>query len=110
MGMIDIIYYVGNNILLAFRGGVLMRIFSEENVTKKLLKQVKCNLCGQQLKKDDFGYIEDHLSVNKTWGYGQPVDGETHAFDLCYDCYTDFISRFKIPTKVISAFGKLEEA
>ena len=87
-----------------------MRIFSEENVTQKLLNEVKCNLCGQQLKKDDFGYIEDHLSVNKTWGYGQPIDGETHSFDLCYDCYTDLVGQFKIPMHLASGFTELEKA
>ena len=79
-----------------------MKIFSDEIITQKLLTDVKCNLCGKQLKKDDFGYIEDHLSVNKTWGYGQPSDGETHDFDLCYDCYEDLISRFKIPMQLTS--------
>jgi len=87
-----------------------MRIFSKENVTQKQLDNVICNLCEQQLKKDDFGYIEDHLSIDKTWGYGQPTDGEAHTFDLCYNCYTDFISRFKIPMKVTSVFDKIEEA
>ena len=85
-----------------------MRIFLEEN--EELLNEVKCNLCGQQLNKNDFGYIDDHLSINKTWGYGQPCDGETHAFDLCYECYTDLVSRFKIPMRNNSLFIELEKA
>jgi len=87
-----------------------MKIFLEESVTQQLLSEVRCNLCGHQIKKDDFGYIGDHLSVDKTWGYGQPSDGETHAFDLCYDCYTDLISRFEIPAQVTSVFDGLEKA
>jgi len=87
-----------------------MRLFLEETITQKLLNEVRCNLCGQQIKKDDFGYIADHLSVSKSWGYGQPTDGETHAFDLCYDCYVDLVSRFEIPMQVTSVFGELEEA
>jgi len=68
----------------------------------------RCNLCGQQVNKDDFGYIDDHLSVDKVWGYGTPLDGETHKFDLCYDCYTDLINRFVIKPEVTSVFQGLE--
>ena len=74
-----------------------MRTFSERTITKEILDEVRCNQCGQQIGKNDFGYFEDYLSVNKTWGHGSPIDGESHTFDLCYDCYSEMINRFEIP-------------
>jgi len=77
-----------------------MKIFLERTIAQEALDEIRCNHCGRQLKRNHFGYFEDYLSVSKTWGYGPPVDGETHAFDLCYDCYTHIIASFQIPPRV----------
>ena len=74
-----------------------MRIFSERAIAKESLDKIICNQCGQEINKNDFGYFEDHLSVSKTWGFGTAIDGETHKFDLCFNCYTDLIGKFKFP-------------
>lgn len=74
-----------------------MKIFSEAGPASPRLDEVQCNLCGRRLKKNDFGYFEDHLSVSKTWGYESPIDGEAHEFDLCIECYSELIGRFKLP-------------
>ena len=87
-----------------------MQVFKERNVTHELVEEVKCNQCGHVMQRDDFGYIEDHLSANKTWGYGSPLDGETHAFDLCHSCYSNLLESFKIPPKVSAGFYELEKA
>jgi len=55
-----------------------------------------CNVCGASIKKLDRGFFEDHLEVEKTWGYGVPIDGEKHAFDICYACYENLLARFSI--------------
>lgn len=78
-----------------------MKVFLERNVPKESLEQVSCNLCGSQVEKNELGYIEDHLSVKKTWGYGTRVDGETHSFDLCFDCYSEMVDKFAIPPKIL---------
>jgi len=59
--------------------------------------EVRCNLCGKKVKKDNIGYFEDHISLSKTWGYHSPYDGEEHAIDLCLECYKDWINEFEIP-------------
>ena len=74
-----------------------MKNFLEKTVTLQELDQVRCNCCGTQVKKNDLGYIADYLSVNKTWGYDSPIDGETHNFDLCFECYAQIVDRFQIP-------------
>lgn len=78
-----------------------MKIFLERTVAEESLDTISCNICGRQVKKNDFGYFEDHLSVTKTWGYGTPLDGETHTFDICFDCYSDMLDNFVIPPKVL---------
>ena len=79
-----------------------MKIFSEKTVAQESLDEVHCNLCGHPVNKNVFGYFEDHISVNKTWGYGTPADGETHSFDLCFDCYSELKDKFVIPPRVLA--------
>ena len=69
---------------------------------------VRCNMCGKLIEKNCFGYFEDYLAVTKTWGYESPIDGETHAFCLCYACYEDLAARFVIPPQVAGRFAVAE--
>ena len=78
-----------------------MKVFLERTISQEAVQEVSCNLCGCQVGKNDFGYFEDHLSVSKTWGYGTVADGETHTFDLCFECYSDFKDSFVIPARVL---------
>jgi len=87
-----------------------MRGFSETSFDNETLEKIYCNLCGRQITRNCFGYLEDHLSVTKTWGYGPPADGETHSFDICYDCYDKVSEQFKIPLKVFSGLPEMEHA
>ncbi|MCL2399186.1 MAG: hypothetical protein FWC91_05490 [Defluviitaleaceae bacterium] len=87
-----------------------MKIFLEKTTAHEALDEVLCNLCGSQIKKNAFGYFEDYLSVTKTWGYGSPADGETHSFDLCYDCYADIVKRFQIPPRILMGMYDKEYA
>ena len=61
---------------------------------------VRCNWCGKHIAKNAFGYFEDFIAVSKTWGYGLPIDGETHVFNICYDCYEEFAARCVLPPDV----------
>ena len=48
------------------------------------IEKIYCNLCGEEIKKADGSDIfEDHLSVEKNWGYFSKKDGENHSFDIC---------------------------
>jgi len=78
-----------------------MKTFLERTVAHEALDEIRCNLCGRQIKRNGFGYFEEHLSVTKTWGYGPPADGETHAFELCFDCYDQLVGRFQIPPRIL---------
>ncbi|MBR1737720.1 MAG: hypothetical protein IJ736_12005 [Firmicutes bacterium] len=62
------------------------------------IEKIYCNLCGEEIKKADGSDIfEDHLSVEKNWGYFSKKDGENHSFDICERCYDKIIGEFKIP-------------
>ena len=86
-----------------------MRVFLEKTVTRQELTDVRCNDCGRGISKDDAGYFEDHISLTKNWGYHSPFDGETHAIDLCADCYKDWILQFDIPPHVTDMAERLVE-
>ncbi len=74
-----------------------MKVFAEKTVIRPQLEEVRCNKCGRALRKAGGDYFEDYLSVTKTWGYHSPMDGETHSFDLCAECFAEFVRGFKIP-------------
>lgn len=85
-----------------------MKVYLER--TQKVPDQVSCNMCGCQMRKNDFGYFEDHLSVVKTWGYGTIADGETHSFDFCFNCYTNLVNSFAVPPHVLAGMHEVEAA
>jgi hypothetical protein len=74
-----------------------MKVFAEKAVISHELTGVRCNRCGRELLKDEAGYFEDYLSVSKKWGYHSPMDGDLHEFDLCIDCYNEWVKGFQIP-------------
>ena len=68
----------------------------KNEVISEDVQEIFCNVCGTEIKKNSFGYYDQHLSVEKQWGYGSPFDSETHSFDICHDCYESLIKTFKI--------------
>jgi hypothetical protein len=68
--------------------------------TKKAVKVITetglviCNMCGKHITPPK--YHDTFLSVNKTWGYGSPFDGETHSFELCLECYDKLLGEFQV--------------
>ena len=60
-------------------------------------KMIKCNLCGNRIKKENEIYIEDFVTIKKTWGYFSQKDGYTHSFVLCEKCYDELVKKFTIP-------------
>jgi len=57
--------------------------------------QVFCNQCGKEVSLT----WDEHLHVNKRWGYGTCYDLTDHEFDLCEECYTKLIQNFKIKVR-----------
>lgn len=66
-------------------------ICAPATVTEKVI----CNCCGTEIKKNEYGYFDDHISIEKKWGYGSEFDGETHSFDICVKCYKRLVEKFK---------------
>ncbi|MCL2047734.1 MAG: hypothetical protein FWG87_03300 [Defluviitaleaceae bacterium] len=77
-----------------------MKVFSERSMPIPQLCNVRCNVCGRDVEKENLDYFEDHMSLTKTWGYFSPFDGEPHNIDLCIECYQDWITKFEIPPYV----------
>jgi hypothetical protein len=74
-----------------------MRTFAQRQAAVPELSQVVCNQCGDTVCQNEAGYFDDCLQVEKTWGYHSPMDGETHRFDLCADCYRQWVKGFLHP-------------
>ncbi|MBQ5446861.1 MAG: hypothetical protein IIT48_09405 [Lachnospiraceae bacterium] len=74
-----------------------MREYTDQNI----LKSIKCNKCGKNIKFDNTLPEEDYISVSKNWGYFSSKDGEKHEFDLCEECYDNLTGTFEIPVSVM---------
>ena len=62
-----------------------------------ILKEVFCNKCGKQIKVENGMIREGCFEVKQTFGYFSHKDGETQIWDLCEDCYDEFVRSFQIP-------------
>lgn len=66
-----------------------------ETITK-----IICNKCGKEISWSGKVQTEDVLSVDKRWGYFSQKDNEVHHFDLCEECYDEFVKTFCIPVEI----------
>ena len=74
--------------------------------------EVKCNCCGQPIKKRDGRNYEDYLHVKKTWGYFSLRDLTSHSFNICENCYNKWMETFAIPVDeapVIEIFNCIDK-
>ncbi len=74
-----------------------MKVLKGYFIKKQKAVNIYCNKCSKEIPKKDKTHFSDFLEINKQWGYFSDSDGETHSFDICQDCYNEFISSFKIP-------------
>ena len=84
---------------------VLEGVSSMDDKIKIEKKHPICNKCGEFINKNKLGYLDDFLSVEKTWGYGSNYDTLTHRFNLCMTCYEELLHSF---TASISQEEKIE--
>jgi len=54
---------------------------------EKIIQDIFCNICGEKIHKNEYGYYDDFLSIEKKWGYHSDFDGEIHCIDVCQTCY-----------------------
>ncbi len=76
-----------------------MKTIKQIQILQESVDNITCNMCGEGIKKNKFGMFDEHLSIEKSWGYGSVFDGETHSIDLCEKCYISFINTLKLPYK-----------
>lgn len=75
-----------------------MRIYDRENAAE--LVEIICNKCGKRIPVIKGVPQEDSLHVEKSWGYFSQKDGERHDFDICEECYENWVADFKEPASV----------
>lgn len=73
-----------------------MRQFRKDKKEIYELEKIICNKCGKEIRIVRGVPQEDYLSVTKRWGYFSNKDNQEDEFDLCEDCYDEFVSSFKI--------------
>ena len=79
-----------------------MKEYDEIQVTKKVLKSITCNKCGESLEISDFGFEQDKFhSFKLPFGYGSGFDEQTWKFDICESCLVDFVKTFKYSPTII---------
>lgn len=71
-----------------------MRSYRTVTVKQEELDGIICNACGGKIVQIASSVWEDHLAIEKSWGYGSSYDGEIHRFDICENCYNDWIKTF----------------
>lgn len=64
------------------------------------LTSVVCNCCGKKLVVESGILREGAISVQHTWDFFSEKDGEVHQWDLCEDCYDNFINQFRIEPEI----------
>ena len=64
------------------------------------LEAVVCNRCGKKIVVKEGIVREGLIMIDHAWDYFSEKDGDVHHFDLCEDCYDEWISQFKIPVDV----------
>ena len=63
------------------------------------LEAVLCNCCGKKLVVEHGIIREGSLGIDHAWDYFSEKDGQVHHFDLCEDCYDEWISGFRLPVE-----------
>ena len=72
-----------------------MKKYTQDNKLDKII----CNKCGRELNVEKQIPKEGVLSVRTAWGYFSKKDGQIHSFDLCEDCYDQWIKTFAVPVE-----------
>ncbi len=74
-----------------------MKVYDE---CHKLIR-VACNRCEKELHVEN-GLLKDAVyEGEQNFGYFSKRDGMRHSFDLCEQCYDEWIRMFRIPVSEI---------
>ena len=75
-----------------------MRRYRNDNSNDVI--EIKCNVCGKNLKIENGLIVEGNMSIDYSWGYFSDMDGEVHKFDICQECYKKLSGAFVIPVDI----------
>ena len=75
-----------------------MRVYNNNKETS--LVSVTCNCCKKEFLVENGILKEECIQFSHDFGFFGKKDGETHRFDLCEDCYTQIVSKFRIPVEI----------
>lgn len=59
-----------------------------------------CNMCGNEIGQNQYGYLNDHIKIEKRWEYGAKFDNEVHILNICEVCYCEFLKQLKKSPKI----------
>ena len=74
-----------------------MRQYHKKEIDE--INKIICNKCGREIMIENGIVKADVFSAEKRWGYFSDKDNETHRFDLCEECYDEFVKSFLIPVE-----------
>ena len=73
-----------------------MRQYRTELEKTEKIEKIICNKCGKEILVRQGVPQEVVLEVEKRWGYFSRKDNQVDQFDLCEDCYDEFVRSFRI--------------
>lgn len=76
-----------------------MRQYKNNTKEMKELEKIVCNKCGKEIPAKAGVLTEDVLEVEKRWGYFSGKDNRRDRFELCEECYDEFVKSFFIPVE-----------
>lgn len=75
-----------------------------ETVTKSEVISITCDKCGKTEEGENIEYASSIETWKHNFGYGSKFDTDMVSFELCDDCYEEFIKSFKYPPKINSEY------
>ena len=77
-----------------------MREYKEKEAKESQLSGVICNQCGKELMVVDGILKEGCFCVNYEFDYFSNKDGYIYSFDLCEECFDQWVKGFKRPAQI----------
>jgi len=83
------------------QGGIaIVKNYKDVVLKKKEVCKITCNICADEIPKNEFGYFDDYACLKKTWGYGSEFDGQVHELDFCQKCYRKIYDNLKVSPNI----------
>lgn len=77
-----------------------MRKYTNHEICEKKIRKIICNRCKKEIEVINDIPQEGVFSVENRWGYFSEKDNEIHRFDLCENCYDEWVRSFAIPVEI----------